>query len=30
MFERWNYGKYFPQMKPLTLLGAIDDENHPK
>ena len=29
-FERWNDGKYFPQMKPLKVLAAIDDVGHLK
>ena len=29
-FEKWNDGTYFPQKKPLKVLGAIDDESHPK
>ena len=29
-FERCNDGKYFPQMNPLKVLGAIDDEGQLK
>ena len=25
-FDRWNDGKYFPQMKPFKVLDAIDGE----
>ena len=29
-FDRWNDGKYFPQMKPLKVLVSIYDEGQLK
>ena len=30
MFEQWKDGKYLPQIKPIKVIGAIDDEIHLK